>query len=75
MSSVCVCAGLVRNLFDLLYDEDIISEESFFAWEQKASPKDDVSGRGVVKLNLREFFDWLRSSNEDERRSWPVWRR
>ena len=65
-------SGVVRTLFDLFYDEDIISEESFFEWERRDGSPDDMVGKGVVKMNVKDFFEWLRSNvDEEERTSWP----
>ncbi|XP_076472340.1 uncharacterized protein LOC143301823 isoform X2 [Babylonia areolata] len=61
--------GLVRTLFELFYDEDMISEDSFFDWEARDGPPEDMVGKGVVKMNLKSFLDWLRSSNDDDRTS------
>jgi len=62
-------SGVVRTLFDLFYDEDIISEESFFEWERRDGSPDDMVGKGVVKMNVKDFFEWLRSNGEEEDRT------
>ena len=52
----CVCrrAGALRVLFDVLYDDELVSEESFLLWRDK-SHDGEQTGRGVADL----FYKWL----------------
>jgi len=45
-----------------LYDEKIITEESFNAWE---SSVEEERGKGVAIAASSEFFRWLRSAAEE----------
>ena len=54
--------GFVKSYFDSLYDEDIISEESFHTWE---SSSDEEPGKGVTVMAASEFFRWLKSALEE----------
>ena len=46
---------MIRVLFDLLYDEDIIREDVFFKW--KSEVRED--GHAISALSLKGFFEWL----------------
>ena len=50
------------SYFDSLYDEEIISDESFHTWE---SSLDEEPGKGVTVLAASEFFRWLKSALEE----------
>ena len=54
--------GFIKSYFDSLYDEEIITEESFYAWQ--TSP-DEESGKGVTVIAASEFFCWLKSAPEE----------
>jgi len=45
-----------------LYDEEIITEESFNAWE---SSVEEEQGKGAAIAPSSEFFRWLRSAAEE----------
>ncbi|ELU17393.1 hypothetical protein CAPTEDRAFT_19755 [Capitella teleta] len=57
-------SGLLRTFFDVLYDEDLISEDSFFKWDSS----DDAAeaGKGVARHSVRQFFTWLHEPSEDQ---------
>jgi translation initiation factor 4G len=50
--------GVLRELFNLLYDEDVISEEAFRLWEQSEDPAEQ-EGKGVALKSVVQFFTWL----------------
>ncbi|PFX24037.1 Eukaryotic translation initiation factor 4 gamma 1 [Stylophora pistillata] len=54
--------GFIKSYFDTLYDEDVITEDSFHAWE--SSPEEKL-GKGVAIGASIEFFRWLRSASEE----------
>ena len=54
--------GFIKSCFNSLYDEEIITEESFHAWE--TSP-DEEPGKGVTVIAASEFFRWLKSAPEE----------
>ncbi|KAL9970594.1 hypothetical protein ACROYT_G022998 [Oculina patagonica] len=54
--------GFIKSYFDSLYDEEIITEESFNAWE---SSSEEERGKGVAVAASSEFFRWLRSAAEE----------
>ena len=58
---------LLRMLFEELYELDVISEETFYVWQES---KDFPGGKGVALSSVKGFLQWLRKaeeeSNEDE---------
>lgn len=57
-------AGVLRTLFDTLYDEDIISEDGFNQWEKSKDPNEQ-EGKGVAMKQVVQFFTWLREAEDD----------
>ena len=47
--------GFIRVIFEILYDEDIISEEAFRTWQSTEREE----GHKRSALLLKAFFDWL----------------
>ncbi|BFZ23990.1 hypothetical protein BsWGS_27026 [Bradybaena similaris] len=58
-------SGVIANIFDVLYDEEVISEEAFKQWE-KSSDVLEVEGKGACSMQLTQFFTWLRENEEFE---------
>lgn len=54
--------GFIKSYFDTLYDEEVITEDSFNAWE---SSSEEQLGKGVAVAASLEFFRWLRSAPEE----------
>lgn len=52
----------IRVLFDMLYDEDIISEGIFWQWKKEAREE----GHAISVLSLKVFFDWLSEGDTNE---------
>ena len=60
----------MKSYFDSFYDEEIITEETFNAWE---SSSEEGRGKGVAVAASREFFQWLRSAPEEAGEEiWPL---
>ena len=64
MDSLCVFlfSGVLRLMFDTLYDEDIISEDAFIQWE---TSDEERKGKGVAMKQVVQFFTWLREAEDD----------
>ncbi|XP_056871011.1 eukaryotic translation initiation factor 4 gamma 3-like [Takifugu flavidus] len=45
--------GLLRMFFDVLWDEEVIEDETFFKWKSSA----------VSVVSLHNFFTWLQEAN------------
>ena len=56
-----IVSGVLRQMFDTLYDEDIISEDAFLQWEKS----DEEPGKGVAMKQVVQFFTWLREAEDD----------
>ncbi|XP_053384260.1 uncharacterized protein LOC123535690 isoform X3 [Mercenaria mercenaria] len=54
--------GILRGLFDTLYDEDLISEDAFFQWH---GSKDELNGKEECLKQSTQFFTWLIEAEED----------
>ena len=54
--------GFIKSYFDSLYDEEIITEESFIAWE---SSVEEQHGKSVAIADGADFYRWLRSAAEE----------
>lgn len=56
------------RIFKDLYDKDIVDEERFIAWADKASKK-NVSSKQLaadIQAKAKPFIDWLREAEEEE---------
>ena len=58
-------AGVLRSIFENLYDEDIVAEEAFFAWEASTDPNESA-GKGVAVQSVAHFLVWLRDDESNE---------
>ncbi|KAM8927899.1 eukaryotic translation initiation factor 4 gamma 3 [Pelodytes ibericus] len=56
--------NLLRMFFDCLYDEEVISEETFYKWESSKDPAEQY-GKGVALKSVTAFFTWLREAEEE----------
>ncbi|XP_053383838.1 uncharacterized protein LOC123537351 [Mercenaria mercenaria] len=54
--------GILRGLFDTLYDEDLIGEDAFFQWE---GSKDEPEGKEECLKQTIQFLTWLKEEDED----------
>ena len=58
-------SGVLRTFFDILYDQDIISEDTFKKWEKSEDPSERL-GKSVARHSVAEFFAWLREAEDEE---------
>jgi len=56
---------LLHSIFEILYDDDILSEEAFMAWEKNNDPAEQ-EGKGVALKSCTQFFTWLQEAEEEE---------
>ncbi|XP_052211936.1 eukaryotic translation initiation factor 4 gamma 1-like isoform X2 [Dreissena polymorpha] len=54
--------GLLRGMFDILYDDDVISEDAFMQWERS---DEEPEGKGTALKQVVQFFTWLNEAEED----------
>ncbi|XP_069700452.1 eukaryotic translation initiation factor 4 gamma 3-like isoform X2 [Periplaneta americana] len=56
--------GLLCQIFQVLWDDSTISNDSFIAWESSTDPAEQ-GGKGVALKSLTTFFTALREGDED----------
>ena len=56
---------LLHQIFEALYDSDVISEEAFEAWAKCDNPAEQ-EGKGVAIKSTTQFFTWLGEADEEE---------
>jgi len=56
---------VLKLIFNVLYDEDVITEQTFLKWEKEDNP-DEMEGKGVATLSVASFLAWLREPDSDE---------
>ncbi len=57
--------GLLHQIFETLYDADVLSENAFEAWENCTNPAEQ-EGKGVAIKSTTQFFTWLREADDDD---------
>ena len=57
-------ADVMCNMFNQLYDDDVVSDDTFYHWEE--SGREDLEGREVALVVAKNFLQWLRSAGEEE---------
>lgn len=50
--------GAISDLVDQIYDEDVVSDSTFFRWRDDRLHGEQI-GRGVMINTLNQFFKWL----------------
>jgi len=56
---------LLHSIFEKVYDDDVLSEEAFMAWE-KNDDAAEQEGKGVALKSCTQFFTWLQEAEEEE---------
>ncbi|WP_411016093.1 hypothetical protein, partial [Salmonella sp. s51884] len=54
--------GLLRLYFDVLYDEDVISEDTFYSWRDSGDSVEQT-GKGTALKSVTSFYTWLEESD------------
>ena len=49
-------------MFNLVYDVDVVSEQSFYCWRDKGTER---FGKGNAVISVKTFFDWLESAETE----------
>lgn len=60
---VFLFSGLLMNIFNLLHEESLISNDSFLAWKHDQSNLEQI---GVSILSLSSFFSSLEEAETDD---------
>lgn len=56
---------LLHQIFECLYQADVITYEGFEQWENSTDPAEQ-DGKGVATKSTTQFFTWLREADPDE---------
>ncbi|XP_063235143.1 eukaryotic translation initiation factor 4 gamma 1-like isoform X2 [Bacillus rossius redtenbacheri] len=56
--------GLLCQIFQILWDENIISSDSFITWEKSSDPQ-ELNGKAVALKSLTTFFTALKEADDD----------
>ncbi|XP_013777285.1 eukaryotic translation initiation factor 4 gamma 3-like [Limulus polyphemus] len=56
--------GLLREIFDVMYDEDLISDDAFTQWQKSDDPA-EKEGKGVALKSVTSFFTWLEEAEQE----------
>lgn len=59
-----VLAGLLCQIFQVLWDDGTISDDSFIAWQSSTDPAEQP-GKAVAVKSLTTFFTALGEGDED----------
>lgn len=55
---------MLCKLFETLYDEEIVSEDTFLKWVTSNDPAEQ-KGKEVARMATAPFIDWLRSPTDE----------
>ena len=53
---------LLNQMFNLVYDVDVVNELSFYRWRDKGTER---FGRGNAVISVKTFFDWLENAETE----------
>ncbi len=62
---VVVPPELLHQIFETLYDSDVLSEDAFEAWGKCDNPAEQ-EGKGVAMKSTTQFFTWMREAEEED---------
>jgi len=55
-------ADVLLAFFEVLYDEEIISEDAFYQW-LNSEDTTEHPGKGIACASVAQFYKWLREAN------------
>lgn len=55
-------SDVLLSLFEVLFDEEIISEDAFYQWHS-IEDKAEQPGKGIACASVAQFYNWLREAN------------
>jgi len=56
---------LLHNILEILYDNEVISDEGIFEWEG-SKDVEEQEGKGVAVAGCNQFLEWLHSAEEED---------
>jgi len=57
--------GLLNQLFQSFYEENVVPTEAFYQWETSTDPHEQEN-KGVALKSLTSFFTWLREPDDED---------
>jgi translation initiation factor 4G len=60
----CILAGLLCQIFHMLWDDRSVSDDAFMAWQASTDPAEQP-GKAVAVKSLTTFFTALGEGDED----------
>lgn len=65
--------GILSNIIDAVYNEDLISDDAFLAWQQCTDPAETALGHSIAVTSLTSFFVNLREiPDESSEEAWDI---
>ena len=55
-------AGLLNQLFNLMYDVEVVAEDVFVSWRDHGR---EGLGKGFAVQSVKTFFEWLESAETE----------
>jgi translation initiation factor 4G len=55
---------MLLAFFQALYDQNVISDDAYFQWEQSNDPQEQ-NGRGAAKMSVVQFIAWLKEADDE----------
>ncbi len=56
---------MLQQIFNTLYDQDVLSEETFDAWEKCTDPAEQ-EGKGVAIKSTMQFLTWVKEADNEQ---------
>ncbi|KAJ8897596.1 hypothetical protein PR048_002945 [Dryococelus australis] len=64
LQNISVRKSTSSQIFQILWDENVVSSESFIAWEKSTDPQ-ELNGKAVALKSLTTFFTALKEAEEE----------
>ncbi|CAF3707843.1 unnamed protein product [Adineta steineri] len=55
---------MAQLLFDIFYDEECVSEDTFYEWLNQPD-QSEIEGHSIVVVSTKDFFDWLQQAETE----------
>ena len=62
-TSHLVSTELLYQMFNAVYDCEVVGENSCYTWRDHA--QEGVEGKGTAIMSVKAFFDWLESAERE----------
>ena len=62
-TSLLVSTELLYQMFNVVYDCEVVGENSCYTWRDRA--QEGVEGKSIAVMSVKGFFDWLESAERE----------